>query len=95
MEGKGFVHTAIQLTEGGVGQLDGGGVASGSLHDLIPCITWTCIAVGIDGLFMIWFDYHFYGAILSNAISVAGSCSVHEMTSIWILHIVVLHCTCF
>jgi hypothetical protein len=48
MEGKGFVHTAIQLTEGGVGQLHGGGVASGSLDDLIPCITWTCIAVGID-----------------------------------------------
>ncbi len=67
------------------GQLDGGGVASGSLHDLIPCITWTCIAVGIDGLFMIWFDYRFYGTILSNALSVAGSCSVHEMTSVWIL----------
>lgn len=51
-----------------------------SLHDLIPCITWTCIAVGIDGLFMIWFDYHFYGTILSNPLSVVGSCSVHDLS---------------
>ncbi|EFJ32189.1 hypothetical protein SELMODRAFT_143805 [Selaginella moellendorffii] len=29
-----------------------GGVASGGLRELIPCIARTCVAVGIDGIFM-------------------------------------------
>lgn len=33
-------------------QLEGGGVASGGLRDLIPCIARTAVAVGVDGLFM-------------------------------------------
>ncbi|KAH9646255.1 2-dehydro-3-deoxyphosphooctonate aldolase 1 [Citrus sinensis] len=32
--------------------LDGGGVASGGLRELIPCIARTAIAVGVDGVFM-------------------------------------------
>lgn len=32
--------------------VDGGGVASGGLRDMIPCIARTCVAVGIDGIFM-------------------------------------------
>jgi len=32
--------------------LDGGGVASGGLRDLIPCVARTCVAVGLDGIFM-------------------------------------------
>jgi len=30
----------------------GGGVASGGFRDLIPCVARTCVAVGVDGLFM-------------------------------------------
>lgn len=30
----------------------GGGVASGGLRELIPCISRTCVAVGVDGIFM-------------------------------------------
>jgi 2-dehydro-3-deoxyphosphooctonate aldolase (KDO 8-P synthase) len=33
-------------------KLDGGGVASGGLRELIPCIARTCVAVGVDGIFM-------------------------------------------
>ncbi|KAH8509131.1 hypothetical protein H0E87_011048 [Populus deltoides] len=33
-------------------QLDGGGVASGGLRELIPCIARTAVAVGVDGIFM-------------------------------------------
>ena len=33
-------------------QLDGVGVASGGLRELIPCIARTCVAVGVDGIFM-------------------------------------------
>jgi 2-dehydro-3-deoxyphosphooctonate aldolase (KDO 8-P synthase) len=33
-------------------KLEGGGVASGGLRELIPCIARTCVAVGVDGLFM-------------------------------------------
>eukprot|EP00252_Welwitschia_mirabilis_P021768 TRINITY_DN5683_c0_g1_i3.p1 TRINITY_DN5683_c0_g1~~TRINITY_DN5683_c0_g1_i3.p1 ORF type:complete len:293 (+),score=57.84 TRINITY_DN5683_c0_g1_i3:180-1058(+) len=33
-------------------KLEGGGVASGGLRDLIPCIARTCVAVGVDGIFM-------------------------------------------
>lgn len=33
-------------------QLEGGGVASGGLRELIPCIARTAVAVGIDGIFM-------------------------------------------
>ncbi|KAH9677030.1 2-dehydro-3-deoxyphosphooctonate aldolase 1 [Citrus sinensis] len=33
-------------------KLDGGGVASGGLRELIPCIARTAIAVGVDGVFM-------------------------------------------
>ncbi|KAH9551725.1 hypothetical protein CY35_09G028100 [Sphagnum magellanicum] len=33
-------------------KLDGGGVASGGLRELIPCIARACVAVGVDGLFM-------------------------------------------
>lgn len=33
-------------------QLEGGGVASGGLRELIPCIARTAVAVGVDGLFM-------------------------------------------
>ncbi|XP_068658483.1 2-dehydro-3-deoxyphosphooctonate aldolase 1 [Aristolochia californica] len=33
-------------------KLDGGGVASGGLRELIPCIARTAVAVGVDGLFM-------------------------------------------
>jgi len=29
-----------------------GGVASGGLRDMIPCIARTCVAVGVDGIFM-------------------------------------------
>uniref|UniRef100_A0A061RA01 3-deoxy-8-phosphooctulonate synthase n=1 Tax=Tetraselmis sp. GSL018 TaxID=582737 RepID=A0A061RA01_9CHLO len=32
--------------------LEGGGVASGGLRDLIPCVARTCVANGVDGLFM-------------------------------------------
>ncbi|GKA49585.1 2-dehydro-3-deoxyphosphooctonate aldolase 1 isoform X1 [Tanacetum coccineum] len=32
--------------------LEGGGVASGGLRELIPCIARTAVAVGVDGLFM-------------------------------------------
>lgn len=30
----------------------GGGVASGGLRELIPCVARTCVAVGVDGIFM-------------------------------------------
>lgn len=33
-------------------QLEGGGVASGGLRELIPCVARTCVAVGVDGIFM-------------------------------------------
>lgn len=33
-------------------KLDGVGVASGGLRELIPCIARTCVAVGVDGIFM-------------------------------------------
>jgi 3-deoxy-D-manno-octulosonic acid (KDO) 8-phosphate synthase len=33
-------------------QLDGVGVASGGLREMIPCIARTCVAVGVDGIFM-------------------------------------------
>lgn len=33
-------------------KLEGGGVASGGLRELIPCIARTCVAVGVDGIFM-------------------------------------------
>ncbi|XP_024360065.1 2-dehydro-3-deoxyphosphooctonate aldolase 1 [Physcomitrium patens] len=33
-------------------QLEGGGVASGGLRELIPCIARACVAVGVDGIFM-------------------------------------------
>ncbi|EPS73695.1 hypothetical protein M569_01060, partial [Genlisea aurea] len=33
-------------------KLDGGGVASGGLRELIPCIGRTAVAVGVDGIFM-------------------------------------------
>lgn len=33
-------------------KLDGVGVASGGLRELIPCIARMCVAVGIDGIFM-------------------------------------------
>lgn len=32
--------------------IDGGGVASGGLRDMIPAVARTCVAVGVDGLFM-------------------------------------------
>ncbi|RVW36808.1 2-dehydro-3-deoxyphosphooctonate aldolase 2 [Vitis vinifera] len=32
--------------------LEGGGVASGGLRELIPCIARTAVAVGVDGIFM-------------------------------------------
>lgn len=35
-----------------LGQLEGGGVASGGLRELIPCIARTAVAVGVDGIFM-------------------------------------------
>ncbi|CAE5957647.1 unnamed protein product [Arabidopsis arenosa] len=33
-------------------KLDGGGVASGGLRELIPCVARTAVAVGVDGIFM-------------------------------------------
>ena len=33
-------------------QLDGGGVASGCLRELISCIARTAVAVGVDGIFL-------------------------------------------
>ncbi|XP_058207305.1 2-dehydro-3-deoxyphosphooctonate aldolase 1 [Rhododendron vialii] len=33
-------------------KLEGGGVASGGLRELIPCISRTAVAVGVDGIFM-------------------------------------------
>ncbi|TQD90934.1 hypothetical protein C1H46_023537 [Malus baccata] len=33
-------------------KLDNGGVASGGLRELIPCIARTAVAVGVDGIFM-------------------------------------------
>lgn len=33
-------------------KLDGGGVASGGLRELIPCIARTAVTVGVDGIFM-------------------------------------------
>lgn len=33
-------------------KLEGGGVASGGLRELIPCIARSCVAVGVDGIFM-------------------------------------------
>ncbi|CAH1442244.1 unnamed protein product [Lactuca virosa] len=32
--------------------LEGGGVGSGGLQELIPCVARTAVAVGVDGLFM-------------------------------------------
>lgn len=32
--------------------LEGGGVASGGLRDLIPAVARTAVAVGVDGIFM-------------------------------------------
>ncbi|XLR08129.1 hypothetical protein S83_036082, partial [Arachis hypogaea] len=32
--------------------LDGGGVVSGGLRELIPCIVRTAVAIGVDGIFM-------------------------------------------
>lgn len=32
--------------------MEGGGVASGGLRELIPCIARTSVAVGVDGIFM-------------------------------------------
>lgn len=32
--------------------IDGGGVASGGLRELIPAVARACVAVGVDGLFM-------------------------------------------
>jgi 2-dehydro-3-deoxyphosphooctonate aldolase (KDO 8-P synthase) len=36
----------------GVATDDSGGVASGGLRELIPAVARTCVAVGVDGLFM-------------------------------------------
>ncbi|XP_025629415.1 2-dehydro-3-deoxyphosphooctonate aldolase-like [Arachis hypogaea] len=33
-------------------KLDGGGVASGGLRELIPCIVRAAVAIGVDGIFM-------------------------------------------
>lgn len=33
-------------------QLESGGVASGGLRELIPCIARTAVAVAVDGIFM-------------------------------------------
>lgn len=33
-------------------KLGDGGVASGGLRELIPCIARTAVAVGVDGIFM-------------------------------------------
>ncbi|KAL6495710.1 hypothetical protein OROGR_030273 [Orobanche gracilis] len=33
-------------------KLEGGGVASGGLRELIPCIARTAVSVGVDGIFM-------------------------------------------
>ncbi|KAL4345081.1 hypothetical protein AHAS_Ahas11G0242700 [Arachis hypogaea] len=33
-------------------KLDGGGVVSGGLRELIPCIVRTAVAIGVDGIFM-------------------------------------------
>ncbi|RWW30751.1 hypothetical protein GW17_00004653 [Ensete ventricosum] len=33
-------------------KLEGGGVASGGLRELIPCVARTAVAVGVDGIFM-------------------------------------------
>ncbi|KAG6549054.1 hypothetical protein Mapa_009497 [Marchantia paleacea] len=33
-------------------KVEGGGVASGGLRELIPCVARTCVAVGVDGIFM-------------------------------------------
>ncbi|KAK9159362.1 hypothetical protein Scep_005936 [Stephania cephalantha] len=33
-------------------KLEGGGVASGGLREMIPCIARTAVAVGVDGIFM-------------------------------------------
>ena len=32
--------------------MEGGGVASGGLREMIPAVARTCVAVGVDGLFM-------------------------------------------
>ena len=32
--------------------IEGGGVASGGLREMIPAVARTCVAVGVDGLFM-------------------------------------------
>ncbi|KAF7141400.1 hypothetical protein RHSIM_Rhsim06G0243500 [Rhododendron simsii] len=39
------IHTFNEL------ELEGGGVASGGLRELIPCIARTAVAVGVDGIF--------------------------------------------
>ncbi|GAQ77932.1 2-dehydro-3-deoxyphosphooctonate aldolase [Klebsormidium nitens] len=33
-------------------KLEGGGVASGGLREMIPAVARTCVAVGVDGIFM-------------------------------------------
>uniref|UniRef100_A0A7N0RGZ9 3-deoxy-8-phosphooctulonate synthase n=1 Tax=Kalanchoe fedtschenkoi TaxID=63787 RepID=A0A7N0RGZ9_KALFE len=33
-------------------KLEGGGVASGGIRELIPCVARTAVAVGVDGIFM-------------------------------------------
>lgn len=40
------------LQQPGGQRLEGGGVTSGGLRELIPCIARTCVAVGVDGIFM-------------------------------------------
>ena len=40
------------LQQPGGNSIGGGGVASGGLRDMIPCVARTCVAVGVDGLFM-------------------------------------------
>ncbi|KAL6839689.1 hypothetical protein ACP4OV_030377 [Aristida adscensionis] len=49
-EGNADVTHALQQPAGR--KLDGGGVASGGLRELIPCIARTSVAVGVDGIFM-------------------------------------------
>ncbi|XP_058218553.1 2-dehydro-3-deoxyphosphooctonate aldolase 1 isoform X3 [Rhododendron vialii] len=51
-------------------KLEGGGVASGGLRELIPCIARTAVAVGVDGIFME--PLHHLEELLEELIAIAG-----------------------
>jgi hypothetical protein len=61
-------------------QLDGGGVASGGLRELIPCIARTAVAVGVDGIFMeVWWSVKNDQFIIGMSRDYNSCCLVYPM----------------